>query len=291
MASVSIIIPIWNRAEYLPRLFHSLSSVTYEELEVVLVDNGSTDTSLSLCRSFAEEAPMVVTVLEEPRKGACCARNCGLRYCKTDWVYFFDSDDELTPTFLEEIMPQVGDEDMVAFPTKQSVKGVVRQRAFYPTYSSSGQILSLTLNTQSMLFRTSFLRYIGGWDESLGIWQDWELGVRVLLSTYSILWLGNKAYHTIYVHDDSITGPSLTSRISHICHAIDVVADEVYKESSLRALYFRCAILTGLLHREGDEEVTIDLPVAWPYRLLANLLRVYTAWGGRGAWRLAILFC
>ena len=69
MSSVTIVIPIYNRASYLPRLFRSLSAVDYEDLEVLLVDNGSSDSSLAQCRTYAQDAPMYVRVLQEPRTG------------------------------------------------------------------------------------------------------------------------------------------------------------------------------------------------------------------------------
>ncbi len=291
MAAVSIIIPVWNRAEYLPRLFRSLATVSYEELEVVLVDNGSTDGSLGLCRSFAESAPMVVTVLEEPRRGACYARNCGLSYCKTEWAYFFDSDDELSPSFLNEVMPGVADADLVVFPTNEQVGGKVRQRRYCPSEKAAAQILSSTLNTQAMLFRTIFLREIGGWDESLGIWQDWELGIRALLHAPRVQWMGQKVYHRIYVHADSITGASMTERLTPIRHTLDVVAEELYAPRDQRALFFRYAIYDGLLRREGSEPLDCTLSVGWAYRVVGALLRHYTALGGRGAWRIALWLC
>ncbi|MBO4612906.1 MAG: glycosyltransferase family 2 protein [Bacteroidaceae bacterium] len=291
MAAISIIIPVWNRVDYLPRLFRSLASVSYEELEVVLVDNGSTDGSLGLCHSFAESAPMVVTLLEEPQRGAARARNCGLRYCKSEWVYFFDCDDELSPLFLNEIMSNLSDADMVVFPTMQDVGGVVRQRSFHPSAKPSTQILSSTMNTQGMLFRTDFLRQIGGWNDSLFIWDDWELGIRALLHSPRIKWVGQKAYHHIYVHEDSLTGPSMTERLPSILHTLEVVETELLNPRDRRALYFRYEILNGLLMNEGSRPVEVPLSVGLFYRMVGAMLRRYTAKGGKGTWRLAMFFC
>ena len=292
MPAVTIVIPVLNRASYLPQLFHSLAAVSYEEMEVVLVDNGSTDGSLMMCRSFAEEAPFVVTVLAEPRRGACCARNAGLRYCKTEWVYFFDSDDEISPSFLVELMPQVREGiDVVAFPTMQELGGSIAQRAFCPSPSAATQILSLTLNTQSMIFRTRFLREIGGWDESLAIWQDWELGTRLLLLGATVAWHGQQAYHVIHVHSDSITGPSFSARQREIQHTLEVVAAELKTRRERNALFLRCSIANGLLRREGRRRLSSPVEVGPLCRLAGKLLEGYTALGGRGAWRLALCCC
>lgn len=292
MASVSIIIPVLNRAQYLPRLFRSIACVDYEDLEVVLVDNGSTDGSLSLCRSFAEDAPMVVRVLEEARPGACQARNHGLAQCQTEWVYFFDSDDELSAIFLQEVMPRAtGDYDLIAFPTRLEQEGRLRTRAFVKSSSVSAQILSATLNTQGMLFRTDFLRAIGGWDARLAVWQDWELGVRALLAGPRMLWLDRRAYHTIHIHPDSITGPSMASRREERNLTLDVVAGQLNTAAAHRALYLRRCILNGMLEREGTRPLLLGRSIGWCIRLYGTLLQHYTALGGRGAWRLANIVC
>lgn len=290
MPAVTIIIPILNRATFLPDLFRQLAAVTYEELEVVLVDNGSSDGSLPMCRTFAEDAPMVVRVLEEPRRSACCARNRGLQDCHTEWVYFFDSDDELTPTFLETIMSRIGEEDMVAFPTLQNVEGRVRKRAFIANATPSDQLLSATLNTASMLFRTEFLRSIGGWNEELGIWQDWELGIRSLLACPRVLWL-RQPFHEIRIHADSITGASYAVRRETIHRTLEVVAGEIDGNAVCRALALRCYIVNGILRRQGARSIPMPIYAGAPTRVLGFLLGVYTRLGGRGAWRFARLFC
>jgi len=291
MASVAIIIPIRNRAEYLPRLFRSLAAVNYEELEIILVDNASTDDSLSLCHSFAEDAPMVVRVVEEPVPGASRARNCGLANCQSEWVYFFDSDDELSPGFLTELMPLAEEADMICFPTLQTVGNHTAQRAFVQSVEPSAQLLSSTLNTQGMLFRTSFLREIGGWDATLSIWDDWELGFRALQHHPRMMWKDDKAYHHVYVHAESLTGPSYAARREEIEEVLKKVSQELKSSRERRALYFRCCIVNGQLRREGGTPIPIPVSSGFPVRLIGCLLQYYVRLGGRGAWRLALALC
>lgn len=292
MPSVTIIIPVRNRANFLPRLFHSLSALTYEELEVIFVDNASDDGSLAVCRSFAEEAPFVVRVLEEIHVGACWARNRGLSVCQSEWVYFFDCDDDMSSTFLEDILPALRDKDadVVAFPVMQSQDGKVRKRTFRPSSSVASQILSSTLCTQSMLFRASFLRKIGGWDVRLSIWQDWELGVRVLLHHPRIVWF-SQSFHRVNIHSESITGPSLATRRDVLQQSMQIVESLLTAPSDLRALFLRRYIINGLLLRQGGAPIPITSPHSVFLRLLGRLLQSYVYCGGRGAWRMALIFC
>ena len=101
----SIVIPYRNRASWLSRTLESIANQTFMDFELLLVDNGSTDVSSALCRDFAmmhADSPFSVRLLTEPVEGASRARNLGLREAKADYVYFFDSDDEISPMFLTE---------------------------------------------------------------------------------------------------------------------------------------------------------------------------------------------
>lgn len=292
MSSVTIVIPIYNRASYLPRLFRSLSAVDYEDLEVLLVDNGSSDSSLAQCRTYAQDAPMYVRVLQEPRTGANHARNLGLDQCKTEWIYFFDCDDEFTPSFLGELMPHASSErDLLVFPTNLVINGRVQKRCFVTSISVASQILSSTLNTQGMLIRTSFLREVGGWDSLLQVWQDWELGIRLLLHHPRVSFFPERAYHLLHQHPDSLTGPSMASRMVEREQTISVVEAEINDDNSRRALRFRLAILNGMLLHEGAKVSNLSLPTSWFVGIVSRFLTFYTRMGGRGAWRLALMFC
>ena len=91
-SSVSVVIPVLNASRTLRFLFDALDRLAPAPNEVVLIDNGSTDESLSLLRSFARTRAGGVRVLEEPRKGAAAARNTGIRAAAGEVVAFTDSD-------------------------------------------------------------------------------------------------------------------------------------------------------------------------------------------------------
>lgn len=296
MSDVTLVIPVYNRAAYLPRLFQSLQRLNYPELSVILVDNGSTDDSLSLCQTFAEEAHFPVEVVQEMKRGANAARNRGLSLCCTRWVYFFDSDDEISPDFLDKIQPGRRDSDVIFFPTCQQVGDRRMVRDYRVSDSAVVQILTGMLNTQSLVWNADFLRGIGGWNEQLSVWQDWELGVRLLLHRPRISWYTSEAFHCIYVHQDSITGPSFSANLQGRVESLKTVGEEVCGDASaMRALYYRTKILEGMLSREGGAGElwprVSDAQVSLAVRVVGKLLRKYVALGGRGAWRIALKSC
>lgn len=298
MNRITIVVPCYNRAGYLPRTLKSIVESTYRPLSLILVDNGSTDDSLKICRDFAskynaEDFSIVVTT--EQKKGAAAARNCGLRLCKTPFVYFFDSDDEFDASFLTTVVPLLNDDiDVLAVPTVQTVNGRTMVRDYKPTASPVAQVLVSHLSTPSMVLRTDFLRNLEGWNEQLPIWIDWELGLRVLLAHPRLSWYTDKAFHKIDVHPDSITGDSFSSRIRGMRQTMEAALNEAPQLST--ALYYRMEILTGrLLHEKNMKEAEENKKLTCQWfagksvmsKLIGFFLRYYVSIGGHGAWRIA----
>lgn len=91
---VSIIVPVYNTAEFLPECFESLKKQSYENLEMIFVDDGSADASAELLKNFIKEDARV-TVVTQANRGLASARNVGLRQAQGEWVTFVDSDDYL----------------------------------------------------------------------------------------------------------------------------------------------------------------------------------------------------
>lgn len=100
---VTIIVPVYNIKEYLPYCIKSVLAQTYEDIEILLVDDGSTDGSGALCDSLAA-SDRRVTVLHKPNGGLSDARNAGLDRAKGDWILFVDGDDYLAPNAVGRLL-------------------------------------------------------------------------------------------------------------------------------------------------------------------------------------------
>ena len=96
MPLFSIIIPVYNVLEYLPRCVSSICNQSFTNWEMLLIDDGSTDGSEDLCDQFAASDPRI-RVFHKPNGGVSSARNFGLRYASGDYILFVDSDDFLLP--------------------------------------------------------------------------------------------------------------------------------------------------------------------------------------------------
>ena len=99
---LSIIVPVYNIMEYLPRCVESLRNQTYENIEILLVDDGSTDGTAGLCDCLAAE-DVRIRVFHKKNGGSSSARNLGIAQAKGEYLGFVDSDDYVEPDMYERL--------------------------------------------------------------------------------------------------------------------------------------------------------------------------------------------
>ncbi len=109
---VSIIVPVYNVEDYIQDCLNSILSQTYELIEVIVVDDGSTDKSGSLCDEFSQKDSRIM-VIHQCNKGLSGARNAGLALANGKYVTFVDSDDVISPFFIEILCSEIDKSDIV----------------------------------------------------------------------------------------------------------------------------------------------------------------------------------
>lgn len=107
---ISVIVPVYNAEKYLEHCVQSILDQTYRDLEVILVNDGSKDGSLELCRRLALADERVI-VLDGPNGGVASARNRGLDQARGEYVAFVDSDDWLAPDMYERLLAVLEEKD------------------------------------------------------------------------------------------------------------------------------------------------------------------------------------
>lgn len=114
--SCSVIVPVYNVAEYLPRCINSLTNQTERNIEIILVNDGSTDESTAICREAASSDSRIV-LIEKSNGGLSSARNAGLEIARGEFILFVDSDDYVSSDFCEEALScfEKSGSDMVIF--------------------------------------------------------------------------------------------------------------------------------------------------------------------------------
>ena len=107
-STISVIIPVYNVAAYLPQCLDSVLSQSYSDLQVILIDDGSTDSSGAICDEYAERDSRIV-VIHQTNGGAAAAKNAGLRVATGKYLSFVDSDDYLEPGAYAHMVAQLED--------------------------------------------------------------------------------------------------------------------------------------------------------------------------------------
>ena len=105
MIKVSIIIPVYNVADYVSNCIDSVIKQSYSNLEIIIVNDGSTDNSADICRRKANLDSRIL-YLEKENGGLSTARNYGLKFATGDFIYFLDSDDYLVINAIESLVSE-----------------------------------------------------------------------------------------------------------------------------------------------------------------------------------------
>lgn len=304
MRQLSIVIPVFNREKLLTHTLESIRNQTYRPLEIILVDNNSMDNSLAVCESFKNKyhaSDFKIEVASETKKGANAARNKGLQMVTSEYVLFYDSDDEMYPHKMQKIaetIEQKGNPDIVATTVNYKFPDDSRKpRAAIYSNRVERQILTGFLSSVTTTVKTSLLKEVGGWNEAIFRWQDWELGVRLLLKTNQVAWFKKPALDDIYIHDESITGASFSGSHQEIATAIESVnraiiqSDAPKKDKLLLSVQFKKLIVAGDFYREGNQQLSrqwltqILSSIPTHKKWLFHMIYFYKTNGGRGAWR------
>lgn len=107
---ISVIIPIYNVEKYLGQCVESILNQTYKNLEVILIDDGSTDNSPTICDNYAKEDERII-VIHQNNQGISNVRNRGVRQAKGKYIFWIDSDDYVSETIIEELWENLVETD------------------------------------------------------------------------------------------------------------------------------------------------------------------------------------
>lgn len=100
---ITVIVPMYNTEEYIERCIRSIMEQTYENLEIIIVNDGSTDKSLDICKKLQKDDDRIV-IVNQKNKGVGEARNHGIDVATGDFISFVDSDDTMDKNFYKELI-------------------------------------------------------------------------------------------------------------------------------------------------------------------------------------------
>lgn len=169
MALISVIVPIYNVEDYLEKCLKSLLSQTYSDLEIICVNDGSTDKSSHIVEKYKNLDERIV-LIEKENSGAGASRNIGLHYAKGKYVWFVDGDDwvfENAFSCIAEFLKGKDDIDVLIFDAKSSSSEVIEKKKFLfwereegVVGNETGELNVLSITTPApwnKIFKRSFL--------------------------------------------------------------------------------------------------------------------------------------
>lgn len=152
---ISVILPIYNAAEYLEKCLQSLVNQTYPNLQIILINDGSTDHSAQIAQEFAATDPRI-EYYEQSNKGQSAARNLGLQFAKGEYISFVDSDDYIDADFYEILLHNIGVNDCIQIGYRRvTPQGIILEeklpRYFYQFTSPCMRLYRRSIFTQYAL--------------------------------------------------------------------------------------------------------------------------------------------
>ncbi len=155
---ISVIIPVYNAAKTLSKTIESLTNQTYKNLEIILINDGSTDDSLKICQEYAQKDIRII-VVNQKNSGVSAARNYGITISTGYFISFVDSDDILESNYFMELYNsfKLTDADMVI----SNVKCITNNGSFYP-YND--------INTKKEYSRKEFLKLLLNFKIGNAVW-------------------------------------------------------------------------------------------------------------------------
>lgn len=290
-ADITIVIPVHNRAGIVARTLDTVAAQTVRPLRLVIVDNNSTDDTLAAVHRWvalnAVDRSLDVTVVTETIPGAAAARNRGLAEVTTPWTMFFDSDDEMLPTHVERAVRAIeragGEVDIVGWDVSQQLADGRRCTGRFTTrHMQRANLIHGIMSTQRYCVRTELVRAVGGWDDRTLVWDDMELGVRLLSASPSVIKVDGEHTVTLNFTETSITGTRYN--VSRCSDTLNIIDDDL-RRAGLRSLMpwvtYRRVRLAADAARQGDHDdacrIMDDVTAGYGLIMRLALRAVYTA--------------
>lgn len=285
---ITIVIPVYNREKVVVRTLDSISRQTCHEFTLILVDNGSSDGSLKVLQQWAENQPFEVKILQEHKRGAAAARQRGLNEVETLWTMFFDSDDCMTPEHMARVCNEItaSHADLIGWDiryhqsnTKCDIKHFAKKDALYRS------LFDGTTGTQRYCARTELFRASGGWNTEVSVWDDIELGTRLLALNPAIVKLQGPPTVDVFLSRDSITMGERAENIEILNRALTQIEHTLGVQKAHWTDFKRILVAAKSQGNDGKELYKKVISEAKRHRFLLKLAYHYTRMGGRGITR------
>ena len=262
MPKVSVVVPVYNTEKYLGKCLDSLVAQTLSDIEIICIDDKSTDGSLDVLKVYSNQDNRIKIIEFKENKGAGAARNAGIDAATSEYVGFVDSDDYVDVDFYEKLYQKAVETnaDIVKGNLYYSMDGAIRYTPYFNLKEVKENKVAF-IHVPTAIFKKDFLctanlRY----PEDLKYSEDSVFEVEASLKANKIELEDRVAYYYI-TRNESLNKTQLVTmnRIQEIeksvCRVIDILnASDLTKEDYLYAISKRCNYLSVFIQRKNTPD-------------------------------------
>lgn len=273
--TVSIIIPVYNVERYLTKCVKSLRNQTYKDIEIILVNDGSTDKSGYICDTLALQDSRI-SVYHKKNSGQSDARNLGLDNANGEWITFVDSDDYVTPDYIEFLLnlaiKNQADISIATYtyitPKRRKDRGTGEMVVMNAETTIKRMLLDdgFDMGVWAKMFRKEFFnehRFPSG-----KIFEDSLITYQIVANSSKIAF-GSKSIYFYVNREDSTVNRQFTEKKLDLLEMTDQAADFILQRypslnlyTQRRILWSRFSTLNQILtskNRENYKNISLDL--------------------------------
>lgn len=270
---ISIIVPVYNMENYLSVCVDSILAQTYTNLEIILVNDGSKDSSAQICDEYAEKDTRI-KVVHKANGGLSSARNAGMDIATGEYIGFVDSDDSIRPNFFEilydNLLKTDSDVSVCRFlncTTQEGDQTIAKQAENdLITFTSEESIINMFIGKHfvghvcNKLFKAELVKDIRFFEE-LKNFEDAPFSFAAILRSKKICFTEQRLYNYL-MRQGSILRQGFNKNLLHAlvaCDKIDMMLKEHSLDISMKKYYDTFVILTDIivLRRLGNDKKVI----------------------------------
>lgn len=254
---ISIVIPVYNIESYIKQTLDSVMSQDYKNFEIILVDDGSTDKTLAVCKAISFNNSRI-KVIHQDNKGVSAARNNGIKNANGEYISFVDGDDIVAPNLIARMYQVMKNTEVDLVTSGYSrnpcelgnltdIKPKVLER--FNALKELPYNQSFTYSVWGKLFKTEIVKKIL-FDEKTGILEDYLFICNYLVNTHSVAVISDKLY-CYMIRDGSALNKKFTPKRLDLIYSYDKSFEIVNRISKNLLPYYRCSYLADLISLKG----------------------------------------
>ena len=248
MDLISVVIPVYNGEKYIRDSVNSILNQTYKNIELIIVDDGSTDRSVSIIKSLNKN----IKILKQKNKGQSSALNIGWKNSNGKYLSYLSADDKINSNCFEELISLMDENTSLIYSNFQliDINGGVIKNIDYGVFNKNKFLEELVCYPASgILFKKKDYDLIGGWNEKLHQIPDFEFWIRLL--SIGEFKKCNKTLSQFRVHNESGSFKKISKKRADEILYINKIIGKIYKNVDLNKTVSSAYFISSRHHQRS----------------------------------------